>query len=130
VKWEKPSNKTGTVLRPFGPYKKKGILMPSTGADLACDVGTAICNPGHGVVRHIGNMDGFGTLIIMEHAGGYATVLSPMDPSTLAVEVGHALLRGDHIGRTSLPPEKDTPPYLHIELRRNDKAIKPDPLLR
>jgi septal ring factor EnvC (AmiA/AmiB activator) len=75
-------------------------------------------------------MDGFGTLIIMEHAGGYATVLSPMDPSTLAVEVGHALLRGDHIGRTSLPPEKDTPPYLHIELRRTDKAIKPDPLLR
>ena len=37
---------------------------------------------------------------------------------------------GDHLGRTGPPPEKDTPAYLHIELRKNDKAIKPDPLLR
>lgn len=130
VQWQRPSDKTGAVLRAFGPYKKKGILMPSTGADLACAVGSAVSCPGHGVVRHLGHMDGFGTLVIIEHAGGFATVLSPLDPATIVVEVGDALLRGDHIGRTGPPPEKDTPPYLHIELRKNDKAIEPDPLLR
>jgi murein DD-endopeptidase MepM/ murein hydrolase activator NlpD len=75
-------------------------------------------------------MDGFGTLIIIEHAGGYASVLSPLDPGALAVESGQAVLGGDHLGRTGPPPDKDTPPYLHVELRKHDKAVKPDPLLR
>ncbi|MEN8005467.1 MAG: peptidoglycan DD-metalloendopeptidase family protein [Candidatus Krumholzibacteriota bacterium] len=130
VQWSTPSSKTGKVLRPFGPYKKKGILMPSTGTDLTCALGTAVSSPAHGVVRHIGHMDGFGTLIIIEHGGGYATVLSPLDPTTVVVEVGQAILRGDHLARTGPPPEKDTPPFLHVELRKNDKAIKPDPLLK
>ena len=129
VQWERPCRRPGEVLRAFGPYKKKGILMPSTGTDVACALGTAISSPAHGIVRHIGHMDGFGTLIILEHGGGFATVLSPLDPATVAVEVGCALLRGDHLGRTGPPPDKDTPPYLHLELRQRDKAIEPDPLL-
>ena len=129
VQWERPCRRPGEVLRPFGPYKKKGILMPSTGTDVACALGTAVSSPAHGIVRHIGHMDGFGTLIIIEHAGGFSTVLSPLDPASVAVKVGDALLRGDHLGRTGPPPDKDTPPYLHLELRRKDKAIKPDPLL-
>jgi murein DD-endopeptidase MepM/ murein hydrolase activator NlpD len=128
--WKCPIATWDKVLRSFGPYKKKGILMPSTGTDLACAQGTALSAPAIGVVRHIGHMDGFGTLIIIEHPENYATVLSPLDPATVAVQVGQALLRGDHLGRTGPPPENDTPPYLHVELRKNDKAIKPDPLLK
>ncbi len=130
VQWERPIRTWGKVLRPFGPYKKKGILMPSTGTDLACAQGTALSAPAIGVVRHIGHMDGFGTLIIIEHPHGYASVFSPLDPATVAVEVGQALLSGDHLGRTGPPPENDTPSYLHVELRKNDKAIEPDPLLK
>ncbi len=130
IQWERPCSRPGEVLRPFGPYKKKGIIMPSTGTDVACAVGSAVSCPAHGIVRHIGHMDGFGTLIIIEHGGGYASVLSPLDPATIAVEVGRALLQGDHVGRTGPPPTKDTPPYLHVELRKNDKAIKPDPLFK
>jgi murein DD-endopeptidase MepM/ murein hydrolase activator NlpD len=130
VQWERPIRKTGDVLRDFGPYKKKGILMPSTGTDVFCTLGTAVSAPAVGVVRHIGHMDGFGTLIIIEHPNRYASVLSPLDPVTMAVKVGQALLSGDHLGRTGPPPENDTPPYLHVELRKNDKAVKPDPLLK
>ena len=130
IQWERPIHSWGKVLRPFGPYKQKGILMPSTGTDLACAQGTALSAPAVGVVRHIGHMDGFGTLIIIEHPDRYASVLSPLDPGTVAVQVGQALLAGDHLGRTGPPPEKDTPSYLHVELRKDDKAIKPDPLLK
>ena len=130
IEWTPPCRSLGKVLRPFGPYKKKGIIMPSTGTDLACAMGTAVSNPAIGLVRHIGHMDGFGTLIIIQHGGGYATVFSPLDPATIAVKVGQALLTGDHLGRTGPPPVKDTPPYLHVELRRKDKAINPDPLLK
>jgi LysM repeat protein len=129
IKWEPPCRRHGDVLRHFGPYKKKGIIMPSTGTDVTCALGTTVSSPAHGVVRHIGHMDGLGTLIIIEHGEGYASVFSPLDPGAVAVEVGTAVLRGDHIGRTGPPPEKDTPPFLHVELRRNDKAIKPDRLL-
>ena len=130
VEWSAPSRNLGQVLHPFGPYKKKGIIMPSTGTDVACATGTAVSTPAMGIVRHIGHMDGFGTLVIIQHGGGYATVFSPFDPTTIAVKVGQALLPGDHLGRTGPPPGKDTPPYLHMELRKNDKAIKPDPLLK
>jgi murein DD-endopeptidase MepM/ murein hydrolase activator NlpD len=129
IQWGRPCQRTGEVLRPFGPYKKKGILMPSTGTDVTCAQGTAVSAPAHGIVRYLGHMDGFGTLVIIEHGGGYASVLSPLDPGTVAVAVGSAVLRGDHLGRTGPPPEKDTPPFLHVELRKNDKAIKPDRLL-
>jgi LysM repeat protein len=130
VEWTMPCRNPGEVLRPFGPYKKKGIIMPSTGTDLRVAVGTPVSAPAIGVVRHIGHMDGFGTLMIIEHGGGYATVFSPFDAGTVAVDVNQAVLPGDHLGRTGPPPEKDTPAYLHVELRKNDKAIKPDPLLR
>jgi murein DD-endopeptidase MepM/ murein hydrolase activator NlpD len=130
VQWAPPISSYGEVLKEFGPYKKKGILMPSTGTDLACALGTAVSAPAIGVVRHLGHLEGFGTLIIIEHGGGFASVFSPLDPTTVAVKVGDALLQGDHIGRTGPPPENDTPPFLHLELRKNDKAIKPDPLLK
>ncbi len=130
IKWDPPCRRHGEVLRHFGPYKKKGIIMPSTGTDVTCALGTAVSSPAHGIVRHIGHMDGFGTLIIVEHGGGYASVFSPLDPGAVAVEVGTAVLRGDHLGRTGPPPERDTPPFLHVELRKNDKAIKPDRLLQ
>ena len=130
VQWERPIRLIGAVLRPFGPYKKKGILMHSTGTDVTCALGTAVSAPANGIVRHIGHMEGFGTLIIVEHPNRFVSVLSPLDPTTMAVKAGEALLVGDHLGRTGPPPEKDTPPYLHVELRKNDKAIKPDPLLK
>ena len=127
---EAPINTWGKVLRPFRPYKQKGILMPSMGTDLACAQGIALSAPAIGVVRHIGHMDGFGTLIFIEHQANYASVLSPLGPATVAVQVGQALLGGDHLGRTGPPPDKDTPSYLHVELRKNDEAINPDPLLK
>jgi len=130
VEWTAPCRKLGEVLHPFGPYKKKGILMPSTGVDVACPVGTEVAAPADGVVRHVGPMDGFGILIIIEHGGGYATVFAPFDPTTIIVETGQAVLGGDHLGRTGPPPDRDTPPYLHLELRKGDKALQPDPLLK
>ena len=130
VKWNPPCHSLGKVFKQFGPYKKKGIIMPSTGTDLACATGTAVSSPAIGLVRHIGHMDGFGTLIIIQHGGGYATVFSPFDTATIAVKMGQALLPGDHLGRTGPPPDKDTPSYLHVELRLKDKAINPDPLLK
>lgn len=130
VRWAPPVSRPGQVLRPFGPYKVKGIIMPRTGTAVACPWGTSVHNPANGVVRHIGHMDGFGTLMIIEHGGGYASVLAPFDPSQTQVQVGDAITRGTVLGITA-PVEKNyQEPYLHVELRKNDKSIKPDRLLK
>ncbi len=130
VRWAPPVSRPGQVLRPFGPYKVKGIIMPRTGTAVACPWGTTVHSPANGVVRHIGHMDGFGTLMIIEHGGGYASVLAPFGPGQTQVQVGDAIIRGTPLGKTA-PVEKNfQEPYLHVELRKNDKSIKPDRLLR
>jgi len=129
IRWQKPVRDTRRVLQPFGPYKRKGILMPSLGVDLGQTVGTRVTCPADAVVRHIGHMDRFGTLMILEHGGGYATVLAPFDPDRLNVKVGQAIGSGHFLGVTA-EPEPGLQPHVHIELRRHNKAIKPDPLLR
>lgn len=130
VQWGRPMRHPGPVLRPFGPYQAGGILMPRTGTDLATPVGTSLYSPAIGVVRHSGPMDGFGHILIIEHPGRYATVLAPCDPVSLTVEVGQAILRGEPLGKTGSPPETGAQPFVHLELRRDDKAIAPDRLIK
>ncbi|MDX2472265.1 MAG: LysM peptidoglycan-binding domain-containing M23 family metallopeptidase [Candidatus Krumholzibacteria bacterium] len=130
VQWGRPLRHPGPVLRPFGPYQAGGILMPRTGTDLASPIGTSLYSPAIGVVRHSGPMDGFGHILIIEHPGRYATVLAPCDPASLTVEVGQAILRGEPLGKTGSPPDSGAKPYVHIELRRDDKAIAPDRLIK
>jgi septal ring factor EnvC (AmiA/AmiB activator) len=130
VSWNRPCRSPGEVLREFGTYKTGGVLMPRNGVEVALNAGTRVTSPAHGVVRHIGRMDGYGTIIIVEHGGGYATVFSPFEPASIEVRLNQAVLRGDPLGRTSAPEEPAERPYLHIQLRQNDKAIKPDRLLQ
>ncbi len=130
VRWARPVRKPGQVLRPFGQYKVKGILMPRTGTDVASDWGTTVTSPANGVVRHIGSMDGLGLLVIIEHGGGYATVLAPFDPASMKVELNQAINRGAPIGRTGPPDDQPQEPFVHLELRKDSKSIKPDRLLK
>ncbi len=130
LSWERPLRHPGPVLRPFGQYKAAGILMPRTGTELAAPVGTQLYAPATGVVRHSGPIEGIGHILIIEHAGDYATVLSPCDPASVRVTVGQAVLRGDPLARTAAPDEAGAKPFIHVELRRKDKAIPPDRMLR
>jgi murein DD-endopeptidase MepM/ murein hydrolase activator NlpD len=130
VRWARPIRKPGPVIKPFGPYKVKGVIMPQTGVDVACAWGTSVISPANGVVRHVGHMEGFGTLMIIEHGGGFSTVLAPFDPASIKVKAGQAISRGAPLGRTGNPAPDSPEPYLHLELRKNDKSVKPDRLLK
>ncbi len=75
-------------------------------------------------------MDGLGTIAIIDHGAAHHTVLGPLDPSTVLWAPGQAVLRGDFLGRTAAPPEAESEPHLHLELRINSKAVRPGPLMR
>jgi septal ring factor EnvC (AmiA/AmiB activator) len=128
IRWQRPLARRSEVLREFGPYKEAGVLMPRTGTDVACAVGTEVHAPAHGVVRHIGKMGGIGTLVILEHGGNYSTVLAPLQKPSIRWRIGDAILAGDVIGKVG-PPVDGERPYLHVELRRKDKAVEPDRLI-
>ncbi len=103
--------------------------MTRPGADVACTTGEVVEAPADGVVRFLGPVDGFGHVVIIDHGGGWATVLAPLNPSLLSVDEGTAVLAGDRLGLVGSPVE-DGPPYLHVELRRKDKAVAPDKLFK
>jgi murein DD-endopeptidase MepM/ murein hydrolase activator NlpD len=130
VRWSRPLPRGGRLVRPFGNYQQGKLVLPSTGCDIGCPAGTRVTAPASGIVRHAGAMDGVGTVIILEHGGSYTSVLAPLDASTMAARPGQIVLRGDELGVTATPESASEEPHLHVELRRDNKAVNPDRLLR
>jgi len=128
IHWKQPCPKAGRVVNEFGQYKSKNILMSRTGEDRTCPVGSPVYAPAIAVVKHIGQLDGFGTVLILAHKGSYATVYSPLNPKSLVVGEGQAINAGQLLGNTGQPVTEDSKPYIHIELRKKEIAIDPKPL--
>jgi murein DD-endopeptidase MepM/ murein hydrolase activator NlpD len=130
VAFHRPFKKKGRILERFGPHRLGKILVPRSGVKMACPLGSNVVAPAHAVVRYVGWMDEYGTLVILEHGGGFHTVLAPLDRASVRVTVGQAVLAGEIIGTTTMPPRRDREPYLHLELRKDQKAIDPARLLK
>ena len=128
IKWRNPCSKSGKVLRPFGKYKEKNIIMSRTGVELACPIGSIVKAPATAVVRYIGPLNGFGIVMILEHFNNYTTVYAPLDLKSIKVVEGSAVNAGQILGRTAEPVLENSPPYIHIELRKNKIATKPSVL--
>jgi septal ring factor EnvC (AmiA/AmiB activator) len=128
--FKRPFAKKGRVLESFGPRHQNKVTIPRSGVKMACALGSPVTAPAHAVVRYVGWMDDYGTIVILEHGGGFHTVLAPLDPASVEVAVGEAVLAGDMLGRTTTPPQKGLAPYLHLELRKNQKAVDPARLLK
>ncbi|GAA0600322.1 murein hydrolase activator EnvC family protein [Caenispirillum bisanense] len=94
----------------------KGIVIETRG-------GAAVVAPADGVVAFSGPFRGYGHLLILEHAGGYHTLLSGM--SRIDAQVGQRLLAGEPVGVM----ERSDGPSLYVELRRDGQPIDPLPWL-
>lgn len=130
VRWSRPVAKVGRTIRPFGNYQQGKLVLPSSGRDISCQPGTRVLAPAHGVVRHAGVMEGVGTVVIIEHGGGWTSVLAPLEATTLEARPGQVVLGGDLLALLAAPAAAAEEPYLHVELRKNNKAVAPDRLLR
>lgn len=94
----------------------KGIVIETRSA-------AAVVAPADGVVAFSGPFRGYGHLLILEHAGGYHTLLSGM--SRIDAEVGQRLMAGEPVGVM----ERSDGPSLYVELRRDGQPIDPLPWL-
>jgi murein DD-endopeptidase MepM/ murein hydrolase activator NlpD len=75
-----------------------------------------------GRITVAGRSDGYGNLVVIEHAGGLTTRYAHL--SVIRVAVGDAVTTGQVVGEVGITGAT-AHPHLHFEVRRGDVAEDP-----
>ena len=100
---------------------------PHTGIDIPGKRGAEIIAAGDGVVTFSGRMSGYGKVVVIKHANGFATVYAHNRKNF--VKKGQKIARGQLIGQIG-KSGKATGYHLHFEIRKNQKAVNPIAFIR
>jgi len=106
----------GRTLIGFGAKRDSGIA--STGLTLAPAPGAQVVAPGRGRVAFAGEYRGFGRIVIIEHAGGWTSLVTGLQRVNVAV--GDNVIGGSPLGMADGAAQAVT-----IELRRDGKPVNP-----
>ena len=93
-----------------------------TGLDFLAAYGTAVGAAGGGVVSFAGWNDGYGELVVVEHALGVSTFYAHL--SRILVRPGDHVVTGETLGRVGMTGHA-TGPHLHFEVRLRGAAADP-----
>lgn len=111
----------GRTLVGFGARRTSGLA--STGVTLAPVAQAQVVAPARGRVAFAGAYRGFGRIVIIEHPGGWTSLVTGME--RVDVSVGAGVIGGSPIGRASGGAVPVT-----IELRRDGQLVNPLQFLR
>jgi septal ring factor EnvC (AmiA/AmiB activator) len=111
----------GRTLIGFGA--RRGSGLPSTGLTLVPVAGAQVVAPGRGRIAFAGPYRGFGRIVIIEHGGGWTSLVTGLDRADVAV--GDSVIGGSPLG---LAGRANTP--VTIELRRDGMPVNPLQFLR
>lgn len=94
------------------------------GIDYGAPVGTRVRATGDGVIEFLGRQGGYGNLVVVRHAGGFATAYGHLSAFARGIRQGSRVSQGEligHVGQTGLA----TGPHLHYEFRINNRQVDP-----
>jgi murein DD-endopeptidase MepM/ murein hydrolase activator NlpD len=116
---------TGTINDGFGVrmHPILHIKQMHEGLDFTTDVGTPVFATGDGVIDFVGNKEGFGLMVEIDHGFGYVTIYGHL--SRTLVKEGQKITRGKEIalsGNSGL----STGPHVHYEVHHDGVALNPD----
>lgn len=111
----------GRTLTGFGAKRASGIA--STGLSLAPAKDAQVVAPARGRIAFAGAYRGFGRIVIIEHDGGWTSLVTGLE--RVEVAVGDLVIGGSPMGRASGGAEPVT-----IELRREGVPVNPLQYLR
>jgi murein DD-endopeptidase MepM/ murein hydrolase activator NlpD len=94
------------------------------GIDFAAPTGTPIRATGDGVITFAGVQNGYGNVIMVQHAGEYSTVYAHLSRLATAAKTGARVHQGDTIGYVGQTGWA-TGPHLHYEFRVDGEARNP-----
>ncbi|HYL33641.1 MAG TPA: peptidoglycan DD-metalloendopeptidase family protein [Stellaceae bacterium] len=113
---------TGLLVTRFGETEPGG--MTSKGVIFETRAGAQVVAPFDGRVVYAGPFKGYGRILIIDHGGGYYSVLAGLD--RIEQSVGQWLVAGEPVG---VMPQGGQRPRLYLELRNNGQSINPLPWL-
>jgi murein DD-endopeptidase MepM/ murein hydrolase activator NlpD len=113
----------GVVYSKFGPRQGQH----HDGIDIAAPSGTLVHAAAAGRVVYAGEQSGYGSIVILRHAGGLLTVYA--HASELLVREGEELAAGAPVARVG-QSGRTTGPHLHFEVREGTRARDPLQYLR
>lgn len=111
----------GRVVKAYG--QSTGYGNTAKGITIAARAGAQVVAPFDGKVVFAGPFRGYGQILIIEHRGGYHTLLAGL--GRLDSSVGQWLLAGEPIG--AMAGNSGKKPQLYLELRRQGQPINPLP---
>ena len=104
----------GEIVTGLGEISDSGYR--SRGLTIAVDPGAQIVAPAAGRVAYSGRYRGYGNILIIEHEGGWTSLITNM--ATSSVEVGDRVVQGAPVGQSGADD-----PRVTVELRRNGRPI-------
>ena len=136
---------SGRTVTKFGARTETAGKMK--GVEIETRPGAQIVATFDGQIVFEGPFRGYGQILIIEHAGGYHTILAGLD--RVSVEVGQWLKAGEPIGRMGAAGKLETTqaaedsgteaagggkgdgrPRLYVELRHNGQPFDPAPVFK
>jgi septal ring factor EnvC (AmiA/AmiB activator) len=111
---------SGRIKTQFG--QNDGLGTTSRGITIIARPGATVTAPAAGKVRFAGQFRGYREILILEHSGGYLSLIAGM--SRIDVAVGTSVGAGEPVGTMDERPEAK--PELYFELRRNGQPVDPE----
>ncbi|MFE6156257.1 peptidoglycan DD-metalloendopeptidase family protein [Streptomyces sp. NPDC057889] len=123
--WLKPVN-AGYGTR-FGATGRMWSSGRHTGLDFPAAVGTAVKAVADGTVSQVASGGPYGNHVMINHGGGLQSLYAHM--SRIMTKLHAHVSAGEQIGKVGATGNV-TGPHLHLEARRNGRAIDPMPFLQ
>lgn len=111
---------TGRVVRGFGERDAAGA---STGLTFAPPSNAQVVAPAAGRIAFAGYYRGYGRIVIIEHDGGWTSLLTRL--GRIDVDVGEPVVQGSPLGTAE--PNR---PLLTVELRKDGEPVNPLTIVR
>ncbi len=113
--WKLPV--TGKLVTGFGEVSDAGVT--SRGLTFAVTGGADVAAPAAGKVVYAGPFRGYGNVVIIDHGGGWTTLVSGL--GALAVKLNDPVAQGAAIGTAQSGDDR----RITVELRRKGRAVDP-----
>ena len=122
LKGQLPYPAIGPIVQRFGANNG---ATTAKGIRIRARDGAQVISPYDGSVVYAGPFRNYGLLLIIDHGGGYHSLLAGFE--TLQSAVGQWVLMGEPVGTM---PDRSDEGSLYLELRRGGEAINPLPWLQ
>jgi murein DD-endopeptidase MepM/ murein hydrolase activator NlpD len=118
----------GTITVGFGRVvdARFGTETVQSGLDIRAPAGATVRAVAPGRVAHAGWFKGYGNIVILDHGGGYHTLVAHL--ASMRAAVGEEVDAGAELGSVGDSGSLKGP-YLYFELREHGRPVDPSPWL-